>query len=351
MAVPAGPVRQSYSAMSFSDDNTGWLCETTLSPSYISGPFPLSAQLLKTTDGGKSWTTVWTAPADSIGITQLDFVNEQTGWAVEKKSNGYSLVKSIDGGRSWTQQLAGTDAISSIQFFDTNTGYIRQGDMLLKTSDGGDTWADITPPTNNSPYGEYAYGLGTPYFFFLNASEGWATGNLSGTAVVYYTADGGTNWTKLWSVTADQDDFISGGAIAINFYNESDGWLLLSSSDIVGGLLYHTTDGGKSFRMIDYGYLSNGRPATMKLYFTGPESGWVPTIQGAGGTVNGLMYTSDGGKTFSNIYINPDQYGECDCDDVEFTSSNVGYAFSGDHGCGCYVAGTTDGGHTWKLLR
>ncbi|MCL2336122.1 MAG: hypothetical protein FWC60_01740, partial [Firmicutes bacterium] len=59
---------------------------------------------------------------------------------------------------------------------------------------------------------------------------------------------------------------------------------------------------------------------------------------------------TDGGKTFSSMYISPGQYGQCDCDDVIFTSANVGYAFSGDHGCGAYIAKTTDGGKTWGVL-
>jgi len=350
MAIPAGATVKNYSAMYFLNDNTGWLCETALNTPYAASPSQLSAQLLKTTDGGNTWTQIWNAPSDSIDYTQLDFVSDQTGWAVEMEGTDISLAKTIDGGKNWSKQLDGNTDINSLQFFDTHNGYIRQDDKIFKTSDGGSTWTDITPPTNNSPYGEYGYGIGTPYFCFLNPDIGWATGNLSGIAVVYYTDDEGKNWTKLWSIKGDQNNFLSGSCFWITFCNASDGWILLSGEDLVSGSLYRTTDGGMSFQKVN-DFISDGRPLPMKLYFTDKSTGWIPTVHGAGWTVNGLMHTTDGGKTFDYIYISPDQYGECDCDDVIFTSQNIGFAFSGEHGCGSYIAGTTNGGKTWNLLR
>ena len=352
MAIPIGSIRQSYSAMSFLNDKTGWLCETTLSPPNNAGPSPLSARLLKTVDGGKSWAPVWSAPSSATAFIQLDFINDKTGWAIEAEGSGTacSLMETADGGKNWRKQLSGNPFLSSLQFFDVNSGYVMQGNNLLKTTDGGNTWTDITPMANFTTSGGYDNGMGTPYVYFIDVDKGWAAVNLNGTAVVYMTTDSGDNWSKLWSITGDQNNGLSGYCFGINFCNAFNGWILLSRQDWTSGYLYRTTDGGKSFQKIN-DFISSGRPTPVKLYFTDENNGWIPTVHGAGGFVNGLMHTADGGKTFCNIFISPDEYGECDCDDVVFVSSNMGFAFSGDYNYGSYIAGTSDGGKTWNLLR
>jgi photosystem II stability/assembly factor-like uncharacterized protein len=57
-------------------------------------------------DSGQSWT-VLTPNADlSANLTQLQFVDDQTGWAVTSDTNGHtSLYKSTDGGKHWTVQV------------------------------------------------------------------------------------------------------------------------------------------------------------------------------------------------------------------------------------------------------
>jgi len=167
MAIPIGSIRQSYSAMSFLNDKTGWLCETTLSPPNNAGPSPLSAKLLKTVDGGKSWTPVWIAPDAASAFTQLDFINDKTGWAIEAEGSGTacSLMETADSGKSWRKQLSGTPFLSFLQFFDASispdeygecdcddvvfvsprVGFAfsadyNYGSYIAGTTDGGETW-------------------------------------------------------------------------------------------------------------------------------------------------------------------------------------------------------------------
>jgi photosystem II stability/assembly factor-like uncharacterized protein len=57
-------------------------------------------------DGGQSWTKMTPNPELSDNLTQLQFVDAQTGWAVTSDANGHvSMYKTIDGGQTWTAQI------------------------------------------------------------------------------------------------------------------------------------------------------------------------------------------------------------------------------------------------------
>ncbi len=60
--------------------------------------------LLTTSDGGRHWATVPTS-ANFNQIDFLDFVSSQDGWAFkyDDSSGGYFLLKTTDGGQTWTQ--------------------------------------------------------------------------------------------------------------------------------------------------------------------------------------------------------------------------------------------------------
>jgi hypothetical protein len=61
-------------------------------------------QLQKTTDGGQTWTTVQNVSWPNV---RLDFIDEQTGWAiVTGPNNSYALVSTTDGGKTWTDMKA-----------------------------------------------------------------------------------------------------------------------------------------------------------------------------------------------------------------------------------------------------
>jgi photosystem II stability/assembly factor-like uncharacterized protein len=62
--------------------------------------------LYRTTNGGRQWTLL-PLPAELADIHQLDFISSQVGWAVRgslwslKQTPG-SLLKTVDGGQTWT---------------------------------------------------------------------------------------------------------------------------------------------------------------------------------------------------------------------------------------------------------
>lgn len=83
----------------FIDTQHGWAIQTS-----SSGPNTSMSTLLTTSDSGQHWITVPT----SANFTQsmpgsLNFVSSQIGWAVDFNSGGSILLKTEDGGQTWTQ--------------------------------------------------------------------------------------------------------------------------------------------------------------------------------------------------------------------------------------------------------
>ena len=61
--------------------------------------------ILYTGDGGQHWSTLGTIPS-SQGVMDFQFVNSAIGWALGSEPAGITLIKTSDGGRTWTTQLA-----------------------------------------------------------------------------------------------------------------------------------------------------------------------------------------------------------------------------------------------------
>jgi photosystem II stability/assembly factor-like uncharacterized protein len=124
--------------------------------------------VLATDDGGKRWRKV---AAGLEGLTAVHFVDRRTGWAA--RFGG--LLKTTDGGHTWTkQELPGEflPMLSGVYFANPNTGWILSfsmkgviGGRLLATSDGGRTW---TPEDTDTPFRSLHFPRGS--------TTGWAVG-------------------------------------------------------------------------------------------------------------------------------------------------------------------------------
>jgi len=63
--------------------------------------------LLFTGDGGQHWSTAGTIPSNSNGVvTDFQFVSAQVGWTFGADSRGLPILKTVDGGQTWTTQFA-----------------------------------------------------------------------------------------------------------------------------------------------------------------------------------------------------------------------------------------------------
>jgi photosystem II stability/assembly factor-like uncharacterized protein len=82
------PLMIRATVVDFIDMKHGWVSDGT--------------QLYATDDGGLHWTSL-SAHLSWHGISQLDFVTSESGWAIGSvQTNDLSLLKTSDGGRTWT---------------------------------------------------------------------------------------------------------------------------------------------------------------------------------------------------------------------------------------------------------
>lgn len=136
--------------------------------------FGYHGESYKTLDGGETWVELNTNIESDIRSSY--FTDEQTGYIVTYSLGSSSIMKTIDGGVSWNtvHQTPGY-GLFSVFFNSVDTGYVAGGyksrdsdPMILKTTDGGDTWVNQNPPDNPSK--------AIKSIHFVNKCVGYAVG-------------------------------------------------------------------------------------------------------------------------------------------------------------------------------
>jgi photosystem II stability/assembly factor-like uncharacterized protein len=157
----------------FVDANRGW----------AAGSIQSSGAIFRTTNGGTTWTNQTFSQVENM--QSLSFVSPTLGWAVGYNVNTVATIfKTTDGGANWTSQTAPLDpneskVIVDVRFIDANTGWITFGSGgILKTTDGGTTWGRQFSGTSNLLFALY----------FADANTGWAVGGNH--TILKYTNDG-----------------------------------------------------------------------------------------------------------------------------------------------------------------
>ncbi len=240
--------------LDFADSEHGWLLVALgagMNHQYVG--------LFATKDGGKTWALIQdpTTPAEiqSFPKTGMIFADANTGW-LTRDGQGVDavahLIKTEDGGVTWTRiDLDGPDGSNSwydthacgtyspttlsvqsllvlVKCVDTATFKVEQ-DYLYSTSDGGQTWKAVTMPAAFAVEDPPAGGL-----FFVNAQSGMALGRH-----MYNTEDGGKTWSSGKLVNWDGQ---------FSFLDLKNGWAVARNAGQIA--LVNTMDGGKTWQEI-----------------------------------------------------------------------------------------------------
>lgn len=147
---------------------------------------------MKTSDGGESWVS--TGLSDLVDfLIDVHFFDEDRGVAAGGSLDGRAaVIGTEDGGQSWElrHESGHEDEYGwKISFPTPDTGYVSiehfrftDDGKVLKTTDGGQTWADVVIPGGGS-----LAGVG-----FVTGDVGWTSGH----GVRSETTDGGATWTR-----------------------------------------------------------------------------------------------------------------------------------------------------------
>ena len=169
-----------------------------------------AGRIMATSDGGHAWTRQY---AGTAALRQVDFTDAAHGWAVGQGT----LMSTADGGATWTTRpeprLNGQcAAVSAVHFVSPSLGYAiaasadstsagagagsaggaaagaaNAGGQLLRTTDGGVTWA----PVSGAPANAQAVCFGGP-----------RDGYVGSPGRIWRTTDGGTTWSPTFTEPA-----------------------------------------------------------------------------------------------------------------------------------------------------
>jgi photosystem II stability/assembly factor-like uncharacterized protein len=132
--------------VSFLNESVGFIGGMSNTGPAGEGP----AVILKTTDGGRHWRTVFTHDGGRGFAWKIFPVTAKLVYVALQSQDGiYRVAKSTDAGDSWSVQIVATGrpsgpAVQGVGFLDERTGWVGgffQG--MYATTDGGLTWTPV----------------------------------------------------------------------------------------------------------------------------------------------------------------------------------------------------------------
>lgn len=236
---------------------------------------------VRTADGGATWTTGRVPGADSLEFRDVHAVSADTAWLLSIGNGPASRIyRTLDGGGTWDAQFVATDKrafLDCFGFWDRHRALVT-GDtfdghfQILATDDGGTTWRPVPPdrlPTPRAGEGMFA-ASGT---CLVNAGTGhaWITTTAEGFTRILRTRDGGVTWAEAIpplpsaSATVAMKDTLSGVIIGSG----------IDGRVAPGQNVARTRDGGASWTLVgrvpDPVYGAAVRPGTETVIATGPK--------------------------------------------------------------------------------
>lgn len=317
---------------------TGWI------PLDV-GAGPISGGLMLTRDGGKNFNLV-ESRGETSSAREVDFISDQQGWAVGNTPNqGDYLIRTTDGGQTWTQVYPGIRPAKDISFVDNEHGFglgqLSDSGALLYTANGGDAWQNIYS------FSEKFY---PGMLSFVNRDIGWVLASTIGSnkTAILKTTDGGNIWTPLDGDIPQVEVFFTS---YFRFFDPDNG--IMVATDVDNIVFYRTQDGGRTWQASRQKRLKG----SYQFSFVSKKEGWEIFSSGPCQYTVDLNQTEDG-----STWQSPGRIGSITrpCG-IEFISRNKGWMLVEeakearedyslpDRQMKLLV--TADGGKTWSAHR
>ena len=211
---------------------------------------------LRTTNGGKHWTSGTVAGAEALQFRDVQGVSDKVAYLLSIGVGSDSRIyKTTNGGNSWTLQFQGTDpAFYDCFAFWSPTQGITMADSIdgrfpvIRTLDGK-TWQDIGDRLPTALPGEAGFAASGTCAATQGKRKAWlATGGTNTVARILRTVDRGQTWAAS-EVPLTVGDQFAGGAISVAFRDGRHGFAAggdLAAAD-VGDNFARSGDGGKTW--------------------------------------------------------------------------------------------------------
>jgi photosystem II stability/assembly factor-like uncharacterized protein len=280
-------------------------------------------------------------------VRGIDFINATTGFAVGDGTNTVAptnsfIAKTTDGGNTWVNISPAvlTNRPWQVDFINATTGLVcGYGGMILRTTNAGTNWTVSTTPNTSNIY----------EVVMVSTDTGYACGALS--AAILKTVDGGVTWSSV-AVTGTNTRygiaFAPGGLV----------WISGTSGNVI-----RSTDNGGTWSTTTI----TGSPTCYDIIRVGSDL-W------AFSSSNGVFRSTDAGASFTLVFDNGSRaiYGASvfgttnfiavGTDGLNYRSTNAGTSFdstaltlfTGQTSRGVYMKSATDiivGGDMGNIFR
>jgi photosystem II stability/assembly factor-like uncharacterized protein len=288
-----------------------------------------NALILRTTNGGNSWTQVYSG-VPAVSFNDFHFIDNNLGYAC---GNHGWIIKTTDGGQTWDYLNSSvTLHLLEIEFISDTKGFMLTGsaEFLLETIDAGQTWQakSFSPALEVSEM----YDLQ-----FVNDSTGFVFGSHHGMSdsygKVYKTTDTGLTWNEI-----HHEIGVNHGSMV--FADEMHGFIAFHRWMELG--IRSTSDGGNTWQ-------ETILPAPYYLFSINTALYIAPDIALAAGYRSLLVKSSNGCVDWTQLsqkaFIFP-------VEDVQFVNPTIGFATDSPGLRGTPVNilwKTTDGGQSWEF--
>ena len=292
--------------------------------------FVRGAGVLKSTDGGQTWTLL-PATANWLAVTRIAVSPINSNLLLASRRPG-GIARSIDGGQTWTD-VAVADTSYQVAF-DPNDGTKAiahlapvsvQTHQVVTSTDAGLTWqpaiSGLNSVSGENSRIEFAYALSSPGVVFASVGGG----------TVWRSADSGRTWTQRGSGTGTGYYY---NCIWVDPTNEN--------LVVVGSLhVRRSSNGGSSFTQISNGYIMTVEPH--------PDVHAIVADPDYNGTSNRKVYVcTDGGLHVANDILAAASGGS-GWRDLDVTMHSTQFYAAAGHATGDLVVGGAQDNGTLRV--
>jgi photosystem II stability/assembly factor-like uncharacterized protein len=199
---------------------------------------PTTQAILATTNGGTTWTTQ--RAGTDVGVEAVACTDSRHAWA----AGDDTIVSTSDGGARWHLQWNGhlrlgvefsgvacadVDHVWAVGLSGLNNGGLPTRQLILASSNGGDSWTRQTAGNSEGWSGVAAF----------DHAHVWV---VTGRGLSAHTTNGGATWRQ--TATSRQNDLTS-----VAFFTDARGWAVgyvfpPASGTSMDGVILGTSDGG-----------------------------------------------------------------------------------------------------------
>ena len=211
--------------VAFASPNRGWV-----------GTITEGKILYSSHDGGSQWSLVTNLPANApVAVCGIWVVNESVVYVAGSNhpEQPVRMMRTIDGGKSWTawDMRTWADNLIDVYFTSPERGWVVGGrtddrvnpgkpklrPVVLYTEDGGRTWFDrVNSIRDQFPLGEWGWKI-----YFLNERVGFISLQNYDSGAILVTSDGGLTWAR----RPINDSQMNANLEGIGFIDEKTGWV------------------------------------------------------------------------------------------------------------------------------